>query len=101
VNGDKNAVILDLMPYARTVAESKIDRNNGEDSILDDAVQEGLMNALEKEVDNDTQLRYNIVRGINNYLRKHRETQRKGKMWQDSVNDLYGAEIWGDNPDFA
>ena len=101
MNGDKNAVILDLMPYARTVAESKIDRNNGEDSVLDDAVQEGLMNALEKEVDNEDQLRYNIVRGINNFLDRHRERKNKGKMWQDSVNDLYGVEMWGDNPDFA
>ena len=101
MNGDKNAVILDLMPYARTVAESKIDRNNGEDSILDDAVQEGLMNALEKEVDNEDQLRYNIVRGINNFLDRHRERKNKGKMWQDSVNELYGVEMWGDNPDFA
>ena len=101
MNGDKNAVILDLMPYARTVAESKIDRNNGEDSVLDDAVQEGLMNALEKEVDNEDQLRYNIVRGINNFLDRHRERKNKGKMWQDSVNELYGVEMWGDNPDFA
>jgi hypothetical protein len=101
VNGDKNAVILDLIPYARTVAENKIDRTNGEGSVLDDAVQEGLMNALEKEVDNDDQLRYNIVRGINNFLIRHRERQKKGKMWQNSVDDLYGSECWGDNPDYA
>jgi len=101
VNGDKNALLLDLIPYARTVAESRIDRKNGEMSVIDDAVQEGLINALEKEVDNEDQLRYNIVRGITNFLIRHRERQKKGKMWQNSVDDMYGAEMWGDNPDFA
>jgi hypothetical protein len=101
VTGDKNAAILSLMPYARTVADNKIDWNNGEGSVLDDAVQEGLMNALEKDVDSEEELRYNIVRGINNFLKRHRERQRKGKMWQNSVDELYSSEIWGDNPDYA
>lgn len=101
MNGNKNTAILELIPYARTVAESRIDRSNGEESILEDAIQEGLMNALEKQVDTEQELRYNIVRGITNFLIRHRERQKKGKMWQNSVDELYGLEIWGDNPDYG